>query len=158
MISGAGGAIRPMPSHNGKYLAFVKRIDDQSALYVKNLKSGIETKIFVGLDRDLQETNGEHGNTAAYAWTPDDENLVFWAGGKFHSVDVNSTKVKNIPVHVKVDKQITPSLRFAVDVAPDTFKVKMARWSQLSPDGKKALFQAVVISMFVISSRARLSV
>ncbi len=143
VIRGAGGAIRPMPSNNGKYLAFVKRVDTQSALYIKNLKSGIETEVYLGLDRDLQETNGEHGNTAAYSWTPDDKRIVFWAGGKFHSVDVNSTKVTNIPVHVKAEKQITPALRFAVDVAPDTFKVKMARWTQISPDGKTALFQAL---------------
>jgi Tol biopolymer transport system component/imidazolonepropionase-like amidohydrolase len=143
VVSGAGGAIRPMPSNNGKYLAFVKRVDTQSALYIKNLKSGIETEVYLGLDRDLQETNGEHGNTAAYSWTPDDKRIVFWAGGKFHSVDVNSTKVTNIPVHVKAEKQITPALRFAVDVAPDTFKVKMARWTQISPDGKTALFQAL---------------
>jgi Tol biopolymer transport system component/imidazolonepropionase-like amidohydrolase len=143
IISGAGGAIRPMPSNNGKYLAFVKRIDNQSALYVKNLRSGIETKVYLGLDRDLQETNGEHGNTAAYSWTPDDKHIVFWAGGKFHKVDVNSNKVKNIPVHVIAQKQITPALRFAVDVAPDNFKVKMARWTQISPDGKVALFQAL---------------
>lgn len=143
IISGAGGAIRPMPSDNGKYLAFVKRVDMQSALFVKNLQSGIETQVYKGLDRDLQETNGEHGNTPAFAWTPDDKNLIFWAGGKFHSVDVNSTKVNAIPVHIKVEKQITPALKFAVDVAPDTFKVKMARWTQVSPDGKTVLFQAL---------------
>lgn len=143
VIRGAGGAIRPKPSNNGKHMAFVKRVDDQSALYVKNLKSGIETLVYLGLDRDLQETNGEHGNTANFAWTPDDKRLVFWAKGTFHSVGVKKGDVKNIPVHVKAEKQVTPALRFAVDVAPDTFKVKMARWTQLSPDGKKALFQAV---------------
>lgn len=143
IIQGAGGAIRPMPSNDGKQLAYVKRIDSTSALYVKDLHSGIEREIYLGLDRDLQETSGEHGNTTAFSWTPDDEKLVFWSGGKFHSVDVESKKVTNIPVHLKVEKKITPALRFAVDVAPETFKVKMARWTQVSPDGKKVLFQAL---------------
>ncbi len=143
IIQGAGGAIRPTPSHDGKQLAFVKRIDQQTALYVKDLKSGIEREVYLGLDRDLQETSGEHGNTTAYAWTPDDKKLVFWAGGIFHSVDVSDNTVTDIPVHLKVEKKISPALRFAVDVAPDTFKVKMARWTQISPDGKNILFQAL---------------
>lgn len=143
IVRGAGGAIRPVPSPDGKYLAFVKRVDMQSALYVKNLKSGQEKEVYLGLDRDLQETNGAHGNTTAYSWTPDSDELVFWAGGKIHKVDVDSKKHQVIPLHVKAEKELTPALRFAVDVAPDTFKVKMARWSQLSPNGKKVLFQAL---------------
>lgn len=135
--------IRPKPSYSDNYLAFVKRVDDQSALYIKNLKSGVETQLYLGLDRDLQETNGEHGNTANFAWTPDDKSIVFWAKGHFHSVEVAHGKITQIPVHIKVKKQITPAIRYAVDVAPDRFKVKMARWTQLSPNGKKILFQAV---------------
>jgi Tol biopolymer transport system component/imidazolonepropionase-like amidohydrolase len=143
IIKGAGGAIRPTPSHDGKQLAYVKRIDDTSALYVKDLTSGIEREIYLGLDRDLQETSGEHGNTTSFSWMPDDEQLVFWAAGKFHRVNVSSKKVTDIPVHITAQKKITPALRFAVDVAPDTFKVKMARWTQRSPDGKKVMFQAL---------------
>ena len=143
IIRGAGGAIRPMPSPDGKFLAFVKRVDMQSALYVKDLKSGQEKEVYLGLDRDLQETNGAHGNTTAYAWTPDSDELVFWAGGKIRKVDVESKEHQVIPVHVKAEKEITPALRYAVDVAPDTFKVKMARWSQVSPNGKTVLFQAL---------------
>jgi imidazolonepropionase-like amidohydrolase len=39
--------------------------------------------------------------------------------------------------------QYADAVRFDVDVAPDNFEVKMLRWSQKSPDGKKALFQAL---------------
>lgn len=143
LIRGAGGAVRPTPSSNGRYVAYVKRIDNKSALYLKELASGKDIQIYVGLDRDLQETNGEYGNTAQFSWTPDDKSIVFWSGGKFHSVDIKSKQVKQIPMHVKVEKQVTDALKFAVDVAPDSFKVKMARWTQVSPDGETALFQAL---------------
>ncbi|WP_462152358.1 amidohydrolase family protein [Pseudoalteromonas xiamenensis] len=147
VISGAGGAVRPTPSPDGKSIAFVKREDNGkefiSALYIKNLKSGIEHRIYSGLDRDLQETNGAHGNAPAFAYTPDGKALVFWAKGHFHKVDIDSKQVSSIAAHVVAEKQITPALRFAVDVAPDTFKVKLARWSQVSPDGDTALFQAL---------------
>ncbi|MFC3034620.1 amidohydrolase family protein [Pseudoalteromonas fenneropenaei] len=147
VIRGAGGAIRPTPSPDGKAIAYVKREDNgkglESAIYIKDLKSGIESHIYTGLDRDLQETNGAHGNTPAIAFTPDGKSLVFWSKGTFHRVDIASKKVSGIVAHVVAEKQITPALRFAVDVAPDTFKVKLARWSQLSPDGQTALFQAL---------------
>ncbi|MCF2859685.1 amidohydrolase family protein [Pseudoalteromonas sp. SMS1] len=147
VIRGAGGAIRPTPSPDGKSLAFVKREDNGkamiSALYIKDLKSGIETQIFSGLDRDLQEANGAQGNTPAFAYTPDGKALVFWSGGVFHKVDIESKQAHVIPTRVVAEKEITPALKFAVDVAPDNFKVKLARWSQISPDGETALFQAL---------------
>ncbi|MDK2598256.1 amidohydrolase family protein [Pseudoalteromonas obscura] len=147
VIRGAGGAIRPTPSPDGKSLAFVKREDNGekmiSALYIKDLKSGIETQIFTGLDRDLQEANGAQGNTPAFAYTPDGKALVFWSGGVFHKVDIATKQAQVIPTRVVTEKEITPALKFAVDVAPDNFKVKLARWSQISPNGETALFQAL---------------
>lgn len=143
VVSGAGGAIRPTPSPDGTQLAFVRRVHMQSALYIKDLRSGIEKQVYLGLDRDLQEANGEHGNTPAFNWTPDGKALIFWAEGKFHQLNTTTHEVKEIAVHINIKKDVTPAVRFAVDVAPDTFKVKMARWSQLSPNGKHTIFQAL---------------
>ncbi|WP_026317782.1 amidohydrolase family protein [Algicola sagamiensis] len=143
VVSGAGGAIRPIESPDGKYLAYIRRVEMQSALFIKDLKSGKETQIYLGIDRDLQEAGGSQGNAPAYAWTPDSDELVFWAKGKIHRIEIDDKEAKEIPVHVKTTKQVTPALKFAVDVAPDTFKVKMARWMQVTPDGESVVFQAL---------------
>ena len=37
---GYGGAVRPTPSPDGKYLAFVKRVNAETRLFVKDLESG----------------------------------------------------------------------------------------------------------------------
>ena len=79
-VAGPGGSIRPTPSPDGKYLAFVRRVpDSKSALFLKDLQTGVERPIYDKLDRDLQETNGSTGNAPAFAWTPDGRSLVFWA-------------------------------------------------------------------------------
>ncbi|MGX5202982.1 amidohydrolase family protein [Aliikangiella sp. IMCC44632] len=143
LISGAGGAIAPTPSSDGKYMAYVRRVNTQSVLFIKDLITGIDTPLYTQLDRDLQETNGSHGNTTQFDWTPDNKALVFWAGGKIHKVDIDSAKVSPIPFKVEVEKTITPAVRFAVDVAPKNFDVKMIRWAQKSPDGKKIAYQAL---------------
>ncbi len=143
LVSGAGGAIAPTPSSDGKYLAFVRRVDTKTSLFIKDLKTGVDREIYNGLDRDLQETNGSHGNTTQFDWTPDNQAIVFWAAGKIHKVDIKSGKVANIPFNIDVEKKITPAVRFAVDVAPETFDVKMIRWAQLSPQGDKIAYQAL---------------
>ena len=61
VAGGNGGAVRPTPSPDGKHLAFVKRVDGQSMLFIKDLTSGKEKMIFDHLDRDMQETWAVHG-------------------------------------------------------------------------------------------------
>ena len=45
IISGKGGAVRPTPSRDGRYLAFISRDDFQSNLYLYDLKSGKQTLV-----------------------------------------------------------------------------------------------------------------
>ena len=137
-VSGPGGAIRPTPSPDGRYLAFVKRTAAfTSALYLKDLESGNEVPLYAHLDRDLQETNGTHGNTPQIAWTPDSRSIVFWAGGKIRTIDIESRRSSVIPVRVTAEKKVQPALRFPVEVAPDEITVRMLRWAQMSPDGQR---------------------
>lgn len=143
IVSGPGGAIRPTPSHDGSQLAFVKREDFQSALYIKNLASGNETRLYVGLDRDLQEANGTQGNTPAFAFTPDDKAIVFWAKGHFHKINLADQKITEIPVSIATEKKIAKALRYPVTVAPDEFQVKMPRWGFIDADRNQAVFQAL---------------
>ncbi|MGH9870012.1 MAG: amidohydrolase family protein [Candidatus Polarisedimenticolia bacterium] len=142
--AGPGGAIRPTPSPDGKTLAFVKRTANMtSAVYLKDVASGKEWPVYDRLDRDLQETDGTHGNTPAFGWTPDSRAIVFWAGGRFHRVDVASKQETVIPVHIRTTRKVHAALRFPVNVAPDTFDVKMIRWAQISPDGSRVVFEAL---------------
>ncbi len=143
-VDGPGGAILPTPSPDGKLLAFVKRTPAlTSAIYVKDLTSGLERPIYEKLDRDLQETNGSEGNTPAIAWTPDSGSIVFWAGGKIRRVWIGTKESTVIPARVSAEKKIHPALRFPVQVAPDEFDVKMIRWARMSPDGTMAAFEAL---------------
>lgn len=142
-IGGAGGAVIPTPSPDGKYMAYLKREDTKTVLYIKNLKSGIDTRLYTEMERDNQETFGTEGNYAYFDWTPDSENIVFWTAGKFHSVDIKNKNVTNIPFHVSVEKQVQQAVRVAVDVAPDTMKIKQIRWATMSPKGDKIVYQAL---------------
>jgi imidazolonepropionase-like amidohydrolase/Tol biopolymer transport system component len=142
-VTGPGGSIRPTPSPDGKSLAFVRRVRYKSTLYVKDLESGRETPLFDGLERDMQETWAIHGVYPAMAWTPGNQSIVFWAGGKIHRIDVASKQVTDIPFHVKSSRRVTEAVRFPVEVAPKNFDVKMLRWVRTSPNGKQVLYSAL---------------
>ena len=142
-ISGMGGAIVPTPSPDGKRIAFVRRIRNKTALFLKDLDTGIERPIYRDLERDMQEGFGSEGYFAYFDWTPDSKDIVFWTGGKFHRLSVDKGTVKTIPVRVKATLKYNDALRFPIEVSPDKFDIKMTRWAQKSPDGKSVIFQAL---------------
>ena len=142
-ITGPGGSIRPTPSPDGRSIAFIRRVRYQSVLYVMDIESGRETPVFSALDRDLQETWAIHGVYPAISWTPDNRSIVFWADGRIQRVDVATRAVADIPFHVSDTRQVTEAVRFPVEVAPDTFDVRMIRWVRPSPDGTQVVFEAL---------------
>ncbi|MBE0379581.1 amidohydrolase family protein [Pseudoalteromonas prydzensis] len=143
IIDGVGGAIRPTPSPDGKKLAYIKRDDFQTSLYLYDLTSGKHTKLYDKLERDMQETWAIHGVYPTIAWTPDNEELVFWAGGTIHKLDVSDGNVETVPFTVKTSKKIQKAVRFTQNIDSDEFDVKMLRNVQVSPDGETAIFEAL---------------
>ena len=143
IIDGMGGAIRPTPSPDGKTLAYIKRDDFQTSLYLYDLSTGEHTQVYDKLERDMQETWAIHGVYPTIAWTPDNKELVFWAGGKIQSVDVTDKSVSPIAFKVETTKKIQPALRFTQNLDTDEFDVKMLRNVQVSPDGETAIFEAL---------------
>ena len=142
-VSGTGGAVVPTPSPDGKHLAFIRRVKNKTVLFSKNLETGLEEPLFFDLERDMQEGFGSEGYFAYFDWTPDSKHIVFWTGGKFHRLNVKEKSLTTLNVEVESSLSYAEALRFKVDVAPEEFKVKAARWAQKSPDGKSVLFQAL---------------
>src|SRR5215831_3181020 len=138
-VSGPGGAVRPTPSPDGKYLAFVRRIRNQSALFLKDLTSGRESPVWPHLERDLQEAWSIQGVYPGFAWTPDSKRIVVWAQGKLWNVDPFKGDAQEISFHVKDSREIRKAVRFAIDVAPQSFDVKQLRWTNVSPDGSHVI-------------------
>ena len=140
---GYGGAVRSAPSPDGKSLAYVKRVEARSKLFVKNLESGIERIIFDDLDQDMQETWGVQGMYPNMDWSPDGDHIYFWAKGKIHKLNVETENFKAIPFKVKDTRTVMDAPRPAVEVAPDEFDIKMPRFIQASPDGKSIVFESL---------------
>ena len=141
-VSGYGGSVRPTPSPDGKTMAFVRRERAKSKLYLKDMASGKERKIFDDLDQDMQETWAVHGTYPNMDWTPDGSALVFWASGEIHSYDMKRETVDHIPFRVTDTRTVIKPPRPTVRVSPETVIAKMVKFTNVSPDGKQVVFEA----------------
>ena len=142
-VQGPGGAVRPTPSPDGKYLAFVRRVRNQSTLFLKDLSTGAERPAWSGLSRDLQEIWAMWGVYPSFAWMPDSKEMVVWAEGRIWRVDPFKGSAAEIPFHVKDTRELREPMRFAQDVAPEKFAVHQLRGAQVSPDGKRVVYSAL---------------
>ncbi|MGP1309002.1 MAG: amidohydrolase family protein [Phycisphaerales bacterium] len=142
-ITGPGGAVRPTPSPDGSMIAFVRRLDGRSTLFLFDVKTGGVRPVYTELERDMQEAWAIHGVYPAFDWTPDNKSIVLWARGKIRRIDVDSGNASEIPFHIKDTRTVAEPVRFAIDVAPDEFDVRAVRWTAVTPLGDKAVYQAL---------------
>jgi imidazolonepropionase-like amidohydrolase/Tol biopolymer transport system component len=142
-VAGAGGAVRPTPSPDGKRLAFVRREATRSKLYVKDLASGEERRVWDDLDQDVQETWSVTGVYPNMAWTPDGRSLVFWARGKLHRLDVGTGQARDIPFRIDDTRGQLDAPHPQIAVAPDRFTTAMPRFATVSPDGRQVVFESL---------------
>ncbi|HEX8444276.1 MAG TPA: amidohydrolase family protein [Allosphingosinicella sp.] len=143
VAGGPGGAVRPAPSPDGRWLAYVKRERAKSKLYIKDLRSGEERKIYDALDQDMQETWAVHGVYPNMDWTPDSRSILFWAGGKIHRIGPDGSGHAEIPFQVADSRDVIDPPRPQVNVFAETFTTKMPRFASMSPDGRRVVFESL---------------
>ncbi len=142
-ITGPGGAVRPIPSRDGSQVAFVRRHRFKTCLFVQDVATGAVRQVTDALERDMQETWSIHGLYPRFAWTRDDREIVLWSSGKIWRVNVADGTRSEIPFHVSGTRRVMNAVRFPVEVAPQSFGVKMLRSVEVSPKGDQVVFQAL---------------
>ncbi|MXP47396.1 amidohydrolase family protein [Altererythrobacter luteolus] len=142
-VSGFGGAVRPAPSPDGKSIAFVRREQDRSQLWVKDIASGSEAMIYGDLDMDVSETWAVTGVYPNMDWTPDSGSIVFWSGGKIRRVDADGSNLRDIPFAINDTRGIASAPHPVIDVAPDTFTTSIPKFASVSPDGRQIVFETL---------------
>ncbi len=143
ITGGPGGAARPTISSDGKKLAFVKRVRTKSVLYIQDLETGQEWPIYDQLNKDQQEAWALFGVYPNFSWMPNNNEIVFWSGGKINKIDVNSLAVTNIPFTANVKIDLAETVHFNNKIETETFTPKMIRHTVTSPNGEFIVFSAL---------------
>jgi len=143
IVGGYGGAVRPVPSRDGKRLAYVSRVRAESRLFVMDLESQTPKMLVDDLDPDMQETWGVYGLYPNMAWTPDDSAIIFWSQGGLHKVDVTSGAKTPIPFRVTDQRRLFAPPAAQVAVAEDAFTTKMVRFAKVWPNDDRWVFESL---------------
>lgn len=142
-VSGYGGAIRPQPSPDGKWIGFIRRNKDQSELWIRDLATGQERRLTDELDLDMQETWAVYGTHPMMAWTPDSREMVFWAGGKLRRIGLDGAPSRDIPFRIDDTRTISNAPHPQVAVAPASFETKMVKFATMSPRSGQLVFESL---------------
>ncbi|MCH8569323.1 MAG: amidohydrolase family protein [Balneolales bacterium] len=142
ITGGPGGAMTPAISPDGEMLAFVRRVRTKSVLFIRELESGREYPVFDNLSKDQQEAWAIFGPYTNMSWTPSGEEIVFWAQGGLHRVNVRTLEHAEIPFEVNAVHSFAEALRVDYDPAPEVFTAKAIRHAVTSPDGHTLVFNA----------------
>jgi imidazolonepropionase-like amidohydrolase/Tol biopolymer transport system component len=143
LTGGPGGAGRPQISKDGKKMAFIKRVRAKTVLYIHDLETGEEWPVYDQLNRDQQDAWAIFGVYPNFSWMPDNNEIVFWAGGKIQRVNINTQSATEIPFSVDVEVQIAETVHFKNPIEEDEFTSKVIRNAVTSPDGKTLAFNAL---------------
>jgi Tol biopolymer transport system component/imidazolonepropionase-like amidohydrolase len=147
LLNRPGGSIAPMPSPDGRHLAFVRRVGTRSVLFLRDLQGGQEWPIFHRLDRDMQEIWANHGVYTQYEWLPDSRSLVIWGEGRIWHVDAvgrgAAPSYRQLPFRVRVEQRVHEPIRITQQVAPADFDVRLLRNTTTSPDGRMVAYGAL---------------
>lgn len=152
VTGGSGGACRPQISRDGKWLAFVRRVDVKTTLFVRDLENGLEYPLYEALDKDQQEAWSIFGVYTGFSWINADA-IAIWAGGKIKRLDLSwktedglrrpaLAKAGDIPFSCSVETKLAETLRSPQTVFEEKFAVRAVRQALTSPDGKWLVFNA----------------
>jgi imidazolonepropionase-like amidohydrolase/Tol biopolymer transport system component len=143
VTGGNGSAVVPVLSPDENSIAFIRRANNKTTLWVHDLRDGSERQVWDGLDRDMIEAFGGNYIYPAYDWTPDGNSLVIWAGGKINRVAVDSASASIIPFEADVSVNLHEPLRASQDPDTDSVQARLIRWPVISPDGNTLVFNAL---------------
>jgi Tol biopolymer transport system component len=144
ILSGFGSATTPQLSRDGRQLAFIRRVQAKTVLFVYDIATRRQRPVYDDLDRDNQTDFVPQGAYfPAFGWFPDHRRVAIWGKGKLYAIDTVSGESREIPFRAVARHRITPPLRVAHDLAPQRVDVRVVSQLAPSPDGKSVLLRAL---------------
>ena len=80
--------MRPVPSPDGRWLAYAARVDGRTILRLRELATGADRILADPITRDAQEATASRDLVPGYAFTPDSRAVLITIGGKIARVEV----------------------------------------------------------------------
>jgi Tol biopolymer transport system component len=144
VVGGFGGAIRPVPSPDGRSLAFLRRVKARTVLFRLDLTTGEQRPVFDDLDRDNQAVWEVQGNYfPRFSWFPDSRTVAIWCRGGIARIDMHSGEKTPIPFTARCRHTVVDPVRPRHELAPAKVHARALRHPAFGPGGREAVFVAL---------------
>jgi imidazolonepropionase-like amidohydrolase/Tol biopolymer transport system component len=139
------GAFRPVPSPDGRWLAYTTRYDARQALKLIDLSTGEGRWLKMDVQRDDSQGGGARDRDVypKSAFTPDSKSLITSYDGRIWRLSVPTGDAVEIPFTAKVDQQLGPLVKFDYPIDDEKLRVSQIRGARPSPDGTRLVFTAL---------------
>ena len=153
-VLAAAAEISPMISPDGKSLAFARALDEapakhyrhRTALFIRDLGTGIERKLLDPITKDFTNTHAHYSEFMLpnFAWDRQGTALLISVGGKILRVDAADGRSRVIPFVASVHRVISQQARRQSILDPDSaVSVRYIQWPTASPNGRQLVFVAL---------------
>ena len=145
--SGARGAekeafFRPLPSPDGKLLAYVTRRSAVTQLRVRELATGADRVVAPAIDPDDLQASTWQDIAARYVFTPDGKAILLSHAGGFERIELDTGRVAGVPFSARIDLAVGASTRVRIREETGPVRVHLVQAPVVSPDGKRILLSA----------------
>lgn len=137
------GAFRPAVSPDGNFMVYGARLDAQTGLRIRDLRSDREEWLIYPIDRDNAERPGNLDLMPGYDFTPDGEAVIIATGGTFRRIDIAGKTATPLSFSADVELELGPFVFFEERLTEDPVRIQNLRYVNRSPDGSRVVFSAL---------------
>jgi len=138
-----GGGMRPVLSHDGRWLAYATREAEHTVMRLRNLADGTDRLLHGPLDPDGQSGGYYVDLLPRMVFSADDRSIYLGLAGGLKRLDVATGALVDIPFEAHVRHEMGPELRRQHRIDTGPVHVRVIQTPHLSPDGRKVAFGAL---------------
>lgn len=134
---------KPQLSHDGNLIVYFRQYSEhRTELRVLNRMTGHDDVLVRLTDVEYPGYLRRADSRPNYAFTPDDQSVIFWHAGKIQRVKLADRSIEIIPFRVAVEREVTTRVGPTVKRIDDVGEAATIRWPSLSTDGQTIVFSA----------------
>nr|WP_255699257.1 amidohydrolase family protein [Luteimonas sp. Y-2-2-4F] len=139
----AGTFFRPLPSRDGRWLAYGARWEGRTGLRLRDLRSGADRWLAFPVEQDQSMAQSWQDLLPRFAFSADGRALLLAREGRFERIPLDGGAPAPVPFVAEVELALGPLTR--VDVREETgpVRARLIRTPRQSPDGRRLAFSAL---------------